>query len=156
MGAAVYGRQVAGGSMATPLDCGVGLCGACTVHLDGKPVRSCSLTIDAVGKAARCVRQACVGPSLRPRAPFPALLYVQGAIEIVGGILLLVGTYTRVVAFILSGDMAAAYFMAHFPRSFFPAINGGDAAVLFCFVFLYLVFAGGGPWSVDRVALKQD
>jgi putative oxidoreductase len=84
------------------------------------------------------------------------LLYVQGAIEIVGGILLLIGAYTRVVAFILAGDMAAAYFMAHFPRSFFPAINGGVAAVLFCFAFLYLVFAGGGPWSVDRVALKQD
>ena len=93
-------------------------------------------------------------PSAGP--PMTPLLYVQGAIEIVGGILLLVGAYTRVVAFILSGDMAAAYFMAHFPRSFFPAINGGDAAVLFCFVFLYLVFAGGGPWSLDRVALKQD
>ena len=93
-------------------------------------------------------------PSAGP--PMTPLLYVQGAIEIVGGILLLVGAYTRVVAFILCGDMAAAYFMAHFPRSFFPAINGGDAAVLFCFVFLYLVFAGGGPWSLDRVALKQD
>jgi putative oxidoreductase len=93
-------------------------------------------------------------PSAGP--PMTSLLYVQGLIEIVGGILLLVGAYTRVVAFILSGDMAAAYFMAHFPRSFFPAVNGGDAAVLFCFVFFYLVFAGGGPWSVDRVALKQD
>ena len=84
------------------------------------------------------------------------LLYVQGAIEVVGGILLLVGAYTRVVAFILAGDMAVAYFMAHFPRSFFPAMNGGDAAVLFCFIFFYIFFAGGGPWSVDRVALKQD
>jgi putative oxidoreductase len=84
------------------------------------------------------------------------LLYVQGAIEVVGGILLLVGAYTRVVAFILAGDMAVAYFMAHFPRSFFPAMNGGDAAVLFCFTFFYIFFAGGGPWSVDRVALKQD
>jgi putative oxidoreductase len=93
-------------------------------------------------------------PSAGP--PMTPLLYVQGAIEIVGGILLLVGAYTRVVAFILSGDMAAAYFMAHFPRSFFPAINGGKLAVIYCFVFLYLVFAGGGPWSVDRVALKQD
>jgi len=83
------------------------------------------------------------------------LLYVQGAIEIVGGILLLIGAYTRVVAFILAGDMAVAYFMAHFPRSFFPSANSGDAAVLFCFVFFYLVFAGGGPWSVDR-GLKQD
>jgi putative oxidoreductase len=90
------------------------------------------------------------GPAMTP------LLYVQGAIEVVGGILLLVGAYTRVVAFILAGDMAVAYFMAHFPRSFFPAMNGGDAAVLFCFIFFYIFFAGGGPCSVDRVALKQD
>ena len=88
--------------------------------------------------------------------PMTPLLDVQGVIEIVGGILLLVGAYTRVVAFILSGNMAVAYFMVHFPHSFFPSVNGGDAAVLFCFVFLYFVFAGGGPWSVDRVALKQD
>jgi putative oxidoreductase len=93
-------------------------------------------------------------PSTGP--PMTSLLYVQGAIEIVGGILLLVGAYTRVVAFILAGDMAAAYFMAHFPLSFFPALNGGDAAVLFCFVFFYLFFAGGGSWSVDRAALKQS
>jgi putative oxidoreductase len=89
-------------------------------------------------------------------SPMTSLLYVQGVIEIVGGILLLVGAYTRVVAFILAGDMAAAYFMAHFPLSFFPALNGGDAAVLFCFVFFYLFFAGGGSWSVDRAALKQS
>jgi putative oxidoreductase len=93
-------------------------------------------------------------PSAGP--PMTSLLYVQGVIEIVGGILLLVGAYTRVVAFILAGDMAAAYFMAHFPLSFFPALNGGDAAVLFCFVFFYLFFAGGGSWSVDRAALKQS
>ena len=64
--------------------------------------------------------------------------------------------YTRLVGFIVAGDMAAAYFMAHFPRSVFPALNGGDAAVLFCFVFFYLFFAGGGSWSVDHVALKQS
>jgi putative oxidoreductase len=89
------------------------------------------------------------GPHLSP------LLYVQGVIEIVGGILLLVGVYTRIIAFILAGDMAVAYFLVHFPRSFFPAVNGGDAAILYCFTFFYLVFAGGGPWSLDR-ALKQD
>jgi len=93
-------------------------------------------------------------PSAGP--PMNSLLYVQGAIEIIGGVLILVGAYTRVVAFILAGDMAVAYFMAHFPRSFFPIGNGGDAAVLFCFAFLYLFFAGGGAWSVDRAALKQD
>jgi putative oxidoreductase len=90
------------------------------------------------------------GPSMTP------LLYVQGVIEIIGGLLLLVGAYTRVVAFVLAGDMAVAYFMAHFPRSFFPAANGGDAAVLYCFVFLYILCAGGGLWSVDRLVLKQD
>jgi putative oxidoreductase len=78
------------------------------------------------------------------------LLYVQGVIEIVGGLLLLVGVFTRVVAFVLAGDMAVAYFLAHFPRSFFPAVNAGDAAVLYCFIFLYMMFAGGGIWSVDR------
>lgn len=90
------------------------------------------------------------GPAMTP------LLYTQGIIEIVGGILLFVGAYTRVVAFILAGDMAVAYFMAHFPRSFFPAANGGDAAILYCFIFFYIVFAGGGPWSIDRAVLKQQ
>jgi putative oxidoreductase len=90
------------------------------------------------------------GPSLTP------LLTAQAIIELAGGILLVLGVYTRTVAFILCGDMAVAYFMAHFPRSVFPSANGGDAAVLFCFVFFYLIFAGGGPWSVDRGFLKQD
>jgi putative oxidoreductase len=88
--------------------------------------------------------------------PMMALLYVQGALEFFGGLLLLVGAYTRPIAFILAGDMAAAYFIAHFPKSFFPVVNGGDAAVLFCFVFLFIFFAGGGPWSVDRTVLRQD
>ena len=90
------------------------------------------------------------GPLMRP------ILYVQGVIEIAGGVLLLLGIYTRAVAFILAGDMAVAYFIAHAPRSFFPAVNMGDAAVLYCFVFLYIFFAGGGPWSLDRALLKQD
>jgi putative oxidoreductase len=88
--------------------------------------------------------------------PMRTLLYVQGVIEIAGGIVFLFGAYTRVVAFFLAGDMAVAYFIAHFPRSFFPAVNGGDAAVLFCFVFFYIFFAGGGAWSLDRAVLKQD
>jgi putative oxidoreductase len=92
-------------------------------------------------------------PSAVP--PMRTLLYVQGVIEIVGGIFFLLGAYTRVVAFILAGDMAVAYFIAHFPRSFFPAVNGGDAAVLYCFAFFYIVFAGGGPWSLDRAVLRQ-
>jgi len=93
-------------------------------------------------------------PSAGP--PMTPLLYVQGAIEVVGGILLVIGAYTRPVAFILAGDMAVAYFMAHSPRSFFPAMNGGDAAILYCFAFLYIFYEGAGPWSVDRVVLKKD
>jgi putative oxidoreductase len=85
-----------------------------------------------------------------------ALLYVQGFLEAVGGLLLLFGVYTRAVAFVLAGNMAVAYFLAHFPRSFYPAVNGGDAAILYCFIFLYIVFAGGGSWSVDRSVLHQD
>ncbi|HET7886308.1 MAG TPA: DoxX family protein [Bradyrhizobium sp.] len=84
------------------------------------------------------------------------LLYVQGIIEIAGGVLLTGGLYTRIVAFILSGDMAAAYFTAHLPRSFYPAVNGGNLAVMYCFAFLYIFFAGGGPWSLDRVILRKD
>jgi len=71
-------------------------------------------------------------------------------LELIGGVLLTIGLFTRPVAFLLSGEMAVAYFIAHAPRSFFPANNGGDAAVLYCFVFLYLVFAGAGRWSVDE------
>jgi putative oxidoreductase len=78
------------------------------------------------------------------------LLYFTGTMELVGGLLITIGLFTRPVAFILSGFMAFAYFMAHFPQSFFPAKNFGEPAVLFCFVFLYLAAAGPGPWAVDR------
>jgi putative oxidoreductase len=73
----------------------------------------------------------------------------QGVIEVVGGVLLALGLFTRPVAFILSGNMAVAYFMAHAPQNFFPVLNGGDAAILYSFIFLYFFFAGGGTWSVD-------
>ena len=79
-----------------------------------------------------------------------SLIGVQGLLELVGGVLILIGFFTRPVAFILAGDMAVAYFMAHAPKSFFPTLNGGQLAILFCFVFLYLAFAGGGEWSVDE------
>ena len=78
------------------------------------------------------------------------LLYFTGTMELVGGALIVLGLFTRPVAFILSGFMAAAYFMAHFPMSFFPAINMGEPAVLYCFIFLYLAAAGAGPWAIDR------
>jgi putative oxidoreductase len=71
-------------------------------------------------------------------------------LEVFGGILVALGLLTRPVAFILAGEMAAAYFMGHMPRNFFPVNNGGDAAVLFCFVFLYLVFAGAGAFALDN------
>ena len=76
---------------------------------------------------------------------------LQGIIEFVGGMLLLVGLFSRPIAFILSGDMAVAYFMAHFPKNWLPILNGGDLAVLFCFVFFYLWLAGAGPWSIDAL-----
>ena len=78
-----------------------------------------------------------------------SLIWFAGALEVVGGILLLLGLFTRPVAFILSGQMAFAYWMAHAPKSPFPVLNGGDGSILFCFIFLYLVFAGAGAWSLD-------
>jgi putative oxidoreductase len=78
-----------------------------------------------------------------------SLLGLAGIIELVGGALLILGLFTQAVAFIVSGEMAVAYFMVHAPRSFFPLINGGSLAIIYCFVCLYLSTAGGGPWSVD-------
>ncbi len=72
-----------------------------------------------------------------------------GLLELVGGVLLVIGLFTRPVAFVLSGLMAAAYFIAHAPQGFFPILNGGELAALYCFVFLYIAAAGGGAWSVD-------
>jgi putative oxidoreductase len=79
-----------------------------------------------------------------------------GTIELVLGTLLMIGLFTRIAAFILSGEMAFAYFIAHFPRSFFPLINNGTAAILFCFACLYLATAGGGPYSVDAAIGKKS
>jgi len=82
------------------------------------------------------------------------LMHSSGPIELVGGLLLAAGLFTRLTAFILSGEMAVAYFTAHAPKGFFPMTgggNGGELAVLYCFVFLYLAAAGGGPWSLDRL-----
>ena len=78
-----------------------------------------------------------------------SLFGLAGVIEIVAGLLLLLGLFTRPAAFIASGTMAVAYWMAHAPQSFFPVDNGGDAAILYCFVFLYIFAAGPGAWSLD-------
>jgi putative oxidoreductase len=82
--------------------------------------------------------------------PLPTLLLAAAVIEIVGGALIAAGLFTRVAAFICSGQMAVGYFSFHAPRSFWPGLNGGDAAILFCFLFLYLAFAGGGAWTLDE------
>jgi putative oxidoreductase len=84
-----------------------------------------------------------------------SLFGIAGLLETVGGVLLLIGLFTRPVAFVMSGEMAVAYFLVHAPASFFPAINGGDAAILFCFIFLYLFAAGPGTWSLDEVRNPQ-
>ena len=80
-----------------------------------------------------------------------SLGWTAGVIEIVTGVLLIAGFFTRSAAFLASGTMAFAYWLAHAPRDLFPTNNGGDAAILYCFIFLYLVFAGPGPWSVDAM-----
>ena len=79
-----------------------------------------------------------------------SLMGLAGILETFGGALIIVGLFTRPVAFVLSGMMAVAYFMAHFPQSPYPAVNGGDAAILYCFIFLYLVTSGPGAWSLDK------
>ena len=90
--------------------------------------------------------------------PLPPLLLAAAWIEVVGGALIAVGLFTRLVAFLCAGEMAIGYFMFHFPQSFWPIVNGGEAAILYCFVFLYFSAAGPGAWSVDgaRYPLADD
>jgi putative oxidoreductase len=85
-----------------------------------------------------------------------SLMGLAGALEVFGGLAFLLGAFTRPVAFVLAGEMAFAYFMSHAPRAFFPVLNGGDAAILFCFVFLYFSVAGSGAWSVDSARAGDD
>jgi putative oxidoreductase len=84
-----------------------------------------------------------------------SLMGAAGALEFFGGLLLLLGLFTRPVAFLLAGEMAVAYFMSHFPKGFWPIANKGELAVLFCFAYLYLAAVGGGPWSLDRFFRKR-
>ena len=90
-------------------------------------------------------------PSEFPQPALLSLIGIAGLLELIGGLLLVLGLFTRPTAFVLSGQMAVAYFMAHAPQSFFPILNSGDAAILYCFVFLYLVFSGPGAWSLDAL-----
>jgi putative oxidoreductase len=87
--------------------------------------------------------------------PLPPLELAGSVIELVGGALIALGLLTRAAAFICSGEMAVAYFMVHAPKSFYPALNMGEAAILYCFVFFYLVFAGPGPWSLDAAVRRR-
>jgi putative oxidoreductase len=80
---------------------------------------------------------------------------VAGVLETFGGLAILLGLFTRPVAFLLAGEMAVAYFTSHFPKSFYPIINRGDPAVLFCFLYLYLMLAGAGAWSVDAMMARS-
>ncbi|WP_426017280.1 DoxX family protein [Brevundimonas sp. DWR2-3-1b1] len=84
-----------------------------------------------------------------------SLFGIGGLIELVTGLLLILGLFTRPAALIASGQMAVAYWMFHFPSSPYPAVNGGDAAILFCFVFLYIFTAGPGAWSIDDRSAKR-
>ena len=87
--------------------------------------------------------------------PLTPLFIVAGVIELLAGVLVTIGLFTRVAAFIASGEMAVAYWMQHFPKSPWPVANMGEAAILFCFIFLYLAAAGAGAWSVDEARLRS-
>lgn len=82
--------------------------------------------------------------------PLPTILIVAGAIEVITSVLMIIGFQTRIAAFVASGEMAAAYFMAHAPQTFWPVLNMGEPAILFCFIFLYVAAAGGGALTLDK------
>ena len=87
--------------------------------------------------------------------PLPPLLMAAGVIELVAGVLITIGLLTRFAAFIASGEMAVAYWMQHFPQSFWPLANKGESAILFCFVFLYIAAGGPGAWSLDAAMFRS-
>jgi putative oxidoreductase len=93
-------------------------------------------------------------PAAAMEGSLPPVMMAAGWLEIIGGALLALGFQTRITAFILSGMMAVAYFMVHFPQGFYPAQNGGEPALLYCFIFLFLACAGPGAWSVDGLRKK--
>lgn len=90
-------------------------------------------------------------PFAHPMTHLPPLLLAAGVLEFFGGLLLLTGIFTRIVALVLAGEMAVAFFTQHAPRGFWPILNMGELAVLYCFIFLYLAAAGGGPWSLEQL-----
>ena len=94
------------------------------------------------------------GPMAGMGLQFNSMPAYAGVVELVCGLLIAIGLFTRPAAFLASGTMAVAYWFFHAPNNFFPVNNMGDAAILYCFVFLYLVFAGAGPWSVDAARAR--
>ena len=90
-----------------------------------------------------------------PVHPLPPMLIAAGAIELVAGILITIGLFTRLAAFLASGEMAVAYFIGHATKGFWPVANGGEGAILFCFIFLYLAAAGAGAWSIDNARTRN-
>jgi putative oxidoreductase len=90
-----------------------------------------------------------------PVHPLPPMLMAAGVVELVAGVLITIGLFTRLAAFIASGEMAIGYFMMHFPQGFWPVVNKGEAAILFCFIFLYLAAAGPGAWSIDEARTRN-
>ena len=97
-------------------------------------------------------------PAGQPPMPTPEMfsqIWFAGALELVGGALIVIGLFTRITAFLLSGEMAVAYFQAHAPQGFWPAANGGELAVLYCFIFLFFAAVGGGRFSLDHLLSKR-
>ena len=94
-------------------------------------------------------------PASSPMPPAFSLFWIGGVLEMVGGFLILIGLFTRPVAFLLSGEMAVAYFQFHYPRGFWPVVNEGQPAVLYCFIWLYMSARGAGPWSLDAMLRKS-
>ncbi len=94
-------------------------------------------------------------PQGMPPIPLMSQAGIAGVLEIIGGPLITLGLFTRPVAFILAGEMAVAYFQGHYPQSFWPSVNMGTPAILYCFLYLYLVFAGAGPWSLDAMIARN-
>jgi putative oxidoreductase len=88
-------------------------------------------------------------------APMPPLLLAAAIIEVVGGALVTLGLFTRLAAFVMSGEIAIGYFLFHFPKGFWPIVNMGEGAILYCFIFLYIAAAGPGAWAIDNLRLKN-
>src|SRR3982074_1094127 len=94
-------------------------------------------------------------PAGMPPIPLVSQMGLAGTLEVFGGLLILIGLFTRPVSFVLAGEMAVAYFQGHYPQSFWPTTNMGPPAILYCFIFLYFVFAGAGPWSADAMIARS-